>query len=242
VEVLATGHPHRSRRLTNPIIHFWKELRRRKVIRVAVVYAVVAWAVAQVAALLFPSLLLPEWASRLVVVLLLLGFPLALVLAWVLEISPTGLKRDRGGEPSPAAQLPVPVDTTCGLDCPSNPGPVNPTDQRRSIVVMPFSNMSGDIDNEYFSDGMSEELLNLLVNVEGLRVPSRTSSFAFKGLNSNIREIAAELGVVMTIDAVAFECRCSVFRRANDWSIVAAARNSQKRPRERCRASPKSWI
>lgn len=205
---------HRSPRLTNPLINFWKELRRRKVIRVAIVYAVVAWAVAQVSALLFPSLLLPEWASRLVVVLLLLGFPVALVLAWVLEISPTGLKRESQDQSGAAATLPAPVEAQCGPECPANAVPDSPVDQRRSIVVMPFSNMSGDEDNEYFSDGVTEEILNLLARQSGLRVVSRTTSFSFKNTQLDLRSIALKLGVETVLEG-------SVRRAGNRVRVVA---------------------
>jgi len=166
----------------SPISRFYQELKRRKVIRVAIVYAVVAWLIVEIASVMFPGLLLPDWSVRLVIALALIGFPVALVLAWAVELTPEGPVRDKGVEPKPA-ELPAAVE------------PPQKKESFDSIAVLPFLNLSNDPENEYFSDGMSDELLNLLCKLPQLTVASRTSSFSFKGKNVSMGEVAKQLGV-----------------------------------------------
>ena len=149
---------------------FWNELKRRKVVRVTVAYLIVGWLLIQVADVTLEPLHLPEWSDTLVIWLIGLGFPIAIVLAWMLDVTPEGIR--------------VTVEES----------DATPNDDA-SIAVMPFINMSGDPDNEYFSDGMSEELLNRLVRLQDLRVCSRTSSFALKGTSLDMSSIAGKLGV-----------------------------------------------
>ena len=159
---------------------FFTELKRRKVIRVAIVYAVVAWVIVEVSSVLFPGLMLPEWTVRLVIGLAIIGFPIALVLAWAIELTPDGLKIDSSdGSEDDKAVAATDDDDLC-ID---------------SIAVLPFLNLSNDPDNEYFSDGMSEELLNLLCKLPQLTVASRTSSFSFKGKDVDMGTVAKQLGV-----------------------------------------------
>jgi len=134
----------------SPLTRFYLELKRRKVIRVAVVYGVVAWLIVEVASVMFPGLLLPEWSVRLVIALAIIGFPIALVLAWALELTPEGVRIESAAVEEPEHK---PADE---LD--------QGTEKEgfKSVAVLPFFNLSNDPDNEYFSDGMSEELLNLL--------------------------------------------------------------------------------
>ena len=150
---------------------FWKELQRRKVVRVAVAYVIVGWVLIQVADVTIEPLHLPDWSDTFVIWVIGLGFPAALVLAWVLDVTPEGVK----------------VTADSATD-------VVPADDA-SIAVLPFVNMSGDAENEYFSDGMSEELLNLLARLQDLRVCSRTSSFALKGTALDMPSIGQKLGV-----------------------------------------------
>lgn len=150
-------------------------MRERRVFHVAVVYAVVAFAVAQVADIIAPGLNLPEWSLTLVLFLLFLGFPIALALAWVFDVGPGGFER------TPRRSR-------------SSSGPLRET-EGASVAVLPFVDLSPEKDQEYFSDGLTEELLNVLAQVPGLRVPARTSSFAFKGKDTDIREIGEVLGV-----------------------------------------------
>ncbi len=191
------------------------ELRRRNVIRVAIAYAVAAWLLIEITATTFPILKLPDWSVTLVTVLVLIGFPLALIFAWAFELTPEGLKKEKDVDRSESithitgrkldfiiigvlaitlvffasthqwggksADDPDIVETVAGAE--------------QSIAVLPFVNMSDDPGNEYFSDGISEELLNLLVKVNRLKVVSRTSSFAFKNKDVSISDIARELKV-----------------------------------------------
>jgi len=178
-------------------------------LRLAVIYAVAGWIVIEAADVIFPALLLPEWTPRLIVAVVLLGFPIAVLLAWMFDLTPGGVKRTRRGELDAA-----PSDMGSGRDASDAGGLVDavgaaaaaaapaaataPAD--RSIAVLPFVNMSDDRDNEYFSDGMTEEILNALAKVRDLRVASRTSSFAFKGEDSDVLEIARKLRVATVVE------------------------------------------
>ncbi|MGD8357188.1 MAG: hypothetical protein PVG42_03950, partial [Lysobacterales bacterium] len=144
---------------------FWKELQQRKVIRVAVAYLVIGWVVVEVSSVLLPSLLLPDWTGRLVVALVALGFPVALVLAWVFDVSPEGLRRERPRTDS-AERAP---DAQTGGVSPATVPEAKAAESRRSILVLPFANLSDD-DQRFFSDGVTEEILTLLARVPDLHV------------------------------------------------------------------------
>jgi TolB-like protein len=197
---------------------FWAELRRRSVVRVAGVYAVVGWLLAQAAALAESAMGLPAWFDGAVLTLLLLGFPVALVLAWAFELTPQGVKLTPPADGSEPARPPVLIDfallaallLVAGgvLYTAARPAarpaevaeaaaapPPAVADDRPSIAVLPFANMSSDPEQEYFSDGLSEELLNELAQIAGLRVIARTSSFAFKGESQDLRAVGQALGV-----------------------------------------------
>ncbi|MCH8930457.1 MAG: tetratricopeptide repeat protein, partial [Proteobacteria bacterium] len=171
-----------------PLVRFYRELRRRKVIRVAIVYAFVAWLLIEVASVVFPGLLLPDWTVRLVIALAIIGFPIALVMAWAIELTPDGIKGDSGVSEQ-AAEV---IATKSAAE--------RADDQRRSIAVLPFLNLSNDPENEYFSDGMAEELLNLLCKLPQLTVASRTSSFCFKGKDVDLGTVAEKLGVDVILE------------------------------------------
>jgi adenylate cyclase len=215
---------------------FFEELKRRRVVRAAVVYAIVAFGVVQVADLLFPALLLPEWSVRLVVGLVLVGFPVALVLAWAFDLTPEGVRRTPSPRPdagqavaaSPGSGTPVdarPSGPAGRLDLrsPRATGLVGlgmvialvafggyhflvPTasdddrttasaDARHSIAVLPFTTMAGGEENEYFADGLTEDILTNLGLVPDFTVVSRTSVMRYKGSDRSVPEIARELGV-----------------------------------------------
>ena len=176
------------------LARIFAEMKRRRVTRVIVLYAIAGWIVIEVSSTVLPNLNLPDWSVTLVTVLVVLGFVLAIMLAWAFDIGPGGIHRtpeqalaDADTEAIPpgpqpdAAEKPVPAPTDA-IDL-------------KSIAVLPFVNMSGDAENEYFSDGISEEILNLLVKLPKLRVASRTSSFAFKGKDFDIPEVARRLNV-----------------------------------------------
>ncbi|UCC82579.1 MAG: tetratricopeptide repeat protein, partial [Gemmatimonadota bacterium] len=152
---------------------FLGELKRRKVVRVAIVYVVVGLVVVEAANNLFPALNLPDWSVTLVVALALLGFPVAVALAWAFDITPTGVQR------------------TPDLDVSTD---------RRSIAVLPFADMSPDHDQEYFGDGVAEEVLNVLTRIPDLQVAARTSSFSFKDKGCTVQEIGRELGVATVLE------------------------------------------
>ena len=192
---------------------FFNELKRRNVFRVATVYAITAWLVIQIIDTVFPILALPEWTVTLLTVLILIGFPFALIFAWAFEMTPEGLKRSEDVDENESISdqtgkkinkvfiaalsliilfLVIERVFFAGNDA-------APTENEgvteASIAVLPFVNMSADPDNEYFSDGLSEELLNSLAQVESLKVAGRTSSFKFKNVNDDLRTIGQELGV-----------------------------------------------
>ncbi len=153
---------------------FWQEIKRRKVVRVIVAYLIVGWGLIQIADVTIDPLRLPDWSGTMVIWLVGLGFPIAVILAWVLDITPHGIA--------------VTGDTAADAGATDDP-------DIHSIAVLPFVNMSGDSDNEYFSDGLAEELLNSMVRMQSLRVCSRTSSFALKGQSLDMPTIASRLGV-----------------------------------------------
>jgi adenylate cyclase len=194
------------------------ELKRRKVVRVAVVYAATAFVVLQAADLILPALLLPEWTSRMLVLVSLVGFPVALALAWALELTPDGVRVTprAASEPAPAAPALlgrrtalvagalVLAGVTFGAGWVLGPDSRTGLAQRPapavvSVAVLPFADLSADRSQEYFGDGIAEELLNTL-RAADVAVASRTSSFAFKGSNHSLREIAQQLGVNHVVD------------------------------------------
>jgi TolB-like protein len=195
---------------------FFTQLKRRNVFRVAVGYLAAAWLVLQVVNNLSGPLDLPAWVASLTTLLLAIGLPIALVLAWLFEFTPQGLQRTAAdGAPDNV----VVTETTRRLDyviigllavvavlfateqltgrrnTPAAAASTNAGRSEPSIAVLPFADMSPNRDQEYFSDGLSEELLNQLAQLEDLRVIGRTSSFAFKGKNDDLRTIGATLGV-----------------------------------------------
>jgi len=196
-------------------VSLYAELKRRNVFRVALAYLVLAWLLVQVASVLLPTFEAPAWVMRVLVLVLAAGFVVALVFSWVYELTPQGLKRDHEVAPDAsiahqtAKKLDVAVIVLLVLAigvatythfraAPVAPAPTSVVaagDARPSLAVLPFVNMSAVAENEYFSDGLTETLLNMLAQVEGLKVTARTSAFAFKGTNKDIREIATTLNV-----------------------------------------------
>ena len=191
--------------------NFFAELKRRNVYKVAVAYAVVGWLVMQVAATIVPALHLPGAITTVVVVLVLLGFPIALVVAWAFELTPEGITRTdevatvssrRGGRVwiyvvFVAAGLSVGL-FFLGRYTASGPSAAGAGE--KSIAVLPLVNQSGDPAQEYFSDGLSEELINGLGKISELRVIGRNSSFHFKGKTGDSRAIGQALGVAHLLE------------------------------------------
>jgi TolB-like protein len=158
----------------NPRI-LWSELRRRRVVRAALYYVAAAWVFAQVMDLLLDAFEASHY-MRFVVTGLVLGLPLAAVLAWKFDFTPSGIER-------------TPTLPAVAADPPED-----------SIAVLPFANLSNEPENEYFSDGLAEEVRNQLGRVEGLRVAARSSSFAFKGRHEDVREIGRRLNVASVLE------------------------------------------
>ncbi len=201
---------------------------RRNVARVALVYIIAAWIAMQVVDVMFPALQLPEWTISITAALILIGFPFALIFAWAFEITPEGIKRekdvDRGQ--SLTTQTGRKLDfmiigalviavafllfdklvltgserQVAQVSAPDQAAETSTRVPEKSIAVLPFVNMSGNAENEYFSDGLSEELLNVLAKMPGLKVAGRTSSFQFKGENKDLRLIGEQLGVAHVLE------------------------------------------
>lgn len=161
------------------------ELRRRKVFRVAIVYGIVAWLLIQVAQATFEPLNLPHWTLTLVVMLAILGFPISVALAWAFETTPEGIRWEKPADEPKASD----ATALTAARAPAN------DNKAPSVAVLPFVDMSPDRDQDYFCEGMAEEILNALTRIEGLRVAARTSSFQFKGRAVDVRKVAQELGV-----------------------------------------------
>jgi serine/threonine-protein kinase len=191
--------------------NFFAELKRRNVYKVAVAYAVVAWLLMQIASQIFPFFEIPNWAVRLVVLFLIIGFPIALIIAWAFEATPEGIKRteaaDAAGQRSRgAAWIYIALigaafsaglffvgRYTAGRATPrQSEAAIGP---QKSIAVLPLLNESGDPNDEYFSDGLSEELIAALAQINGLKVIGRSSSFRFKDRHEEPKAIGEKLGV-----------------------------------------------
>jgi TolB-like protein/cytochrome c-type biogenesis protein CcmH/NrfG len=162
---------------------FFTELKRRKVYRVAVAYAVLAWLLIQIATQVSPFLEIPSWIVRLIIVGLALGFPVALLLSWAFDLTAAGITRTEEIEPvkeaAPVARPPVP---------------------EKSIAVLPFENLSDDEQNTYFADGIQDDILSNLAKVADLKVISRTSVRQYRTGTRNIREIGEALGVAYILE------------------------------------------
>lgn len=188
--------------------NFFVELRRRNVYRVGVAYGVVSWLLIQIATQVFPFFEIPNWTTRLVIVLLLLGFPIALVLAWAYELTPEGLQlTDEVDSKKPARRhtgralnvviIGVLVAVIAIMAWqhyrPAKPPADGATE--KSIAILPFVDLSQARDQEYFTDGITEQIIDSLAHVHGLFVVARTTAFSFKNKNMDIRDIGRQLGV-----------------------------------------------
>lgn len=198
------------------------ELKRRNVVRVATGYLAAAWFLIEVAGTVFPAFGFPDWSIRLLVIACALGFPPALIVSWLYEFTPEGIVRNTSVGSSSARRLDL--FTACMLvavlsfivadhfwfsaesvgQAATSTAAVDEAVQTQypanSIVVLPFVNMSDDEANEYFSDGISEELLNLLARIRELRVISRSSAFSFKGKEIDIPTVAKQLNVAHVLE------------------------------------------
>jgi TolB-like protein len=184
------------------------ELRRRNVHRMAALYAIAAWLIMQMVEVLMTLVELPEWAGRATLGVLAVGFPIAVAFSWFYELTPEGVKLEKDIDPTESTThvtgrrlnfLVISLLAAAVIVFAYDKWWMHrPPEQ--SIAVLPFVNMSDDPGNEYFSDGMSEEILNKLARIPGLKVIGRTSSFAFKGKNEDLRVIGQTLGVKTVLE------------------------------------------
>jgi len=193
---------------------FFAELKRRNVYKVAVAYAIVGWLLIQIATQVFPFFEIPNWAVRLVVLAIMIGFPIALVIAWAFELTPEGLKRtedvDRATEKRGKSHAWIYVVAvgavlsiglfflgrySTGNNIAPRPSETGSSIPQKSIAVLPFENLSSDKENAYFADGIQDEILTRLAKVADLKVISRTSTQKYKTAPDNLREVGRQLGV-----------------------------------------------
>jgi len=225
---------------------FLGELQRRNVYRVAVTYTVVSWVIIQIATQVFPFFAIPDWAVRLIVLLLILGFPVALVLAWAFELTPEGIKRTEEVPPhesirhqtgrkllafatvaAAAAIALFLVQLSRGNWKAHKPDPAGTITSvqsipDQSIAVLPFSSLSAEPENAFFTDGIQDEILANLAKMSALKVISRSSVIVYKaGTPRNIREIGQQLGVAHLLEG-------SVQRTSNRIRVTAQLIDARK--------------
>jgi TolB-like protein/tetratricopeptide (TPR) repeat protein len=213
---------------------FFAEVKRRNVYKVAAGYGVVAWLLTEIATQVFPFFEIPNWAIRMVILVIILGFPIALIIAWAFELTPEGLKRtevadaeDLAGRSPKRAWIYVVIIASALSVAVFFLGRYTGSKQSegaelpaKSIAVLPFVDLSQAKDQEYFCDGISEEILDALAKVEGLRVVARTSSFSFKGKNADVAEIGQKLNVQNVLEG-------SLRREGNRIRITAQLINAR---------------
>src|SRR5438105_8895235 len=197
---------------------FFGEVKRRNVYKVAVAYAVVAWLVTQIATQVFPFLEIPNWVVRLVIALVVIGFPVALIIAWAFEATPEGIKRTEVADVMPATTshkkrawiyvVVVGAAFSIGVFFIGRYTAGNATPRQseaatapaKSIAVLPFESLSEDKSNAYFAEGVQDEILTRLAKVADLKVISRTSTQHFKSAPDNLPQIAKQLGVTNILE------------------------------------------
>ncbi|MGI8820352.1 MAG: tetratricopeptide repeat protein [Chthoniobacterales bacterium] len=196
--------------------HLFAELKRRNVYRVAVAYAVVAWLLIQIATQTFPFFDIPNWAVRFIILLLALGFPIALILAWAFEVTPEGIQltKEGQGDARPPTRTRrgifwslIAVGLIAGFFLSFHLVRqrtaifgTSPAQGKRAVAVLPFDNLSDDKTNTYFADGMQDEIITRLAKVGGLKVISRTSTLPYKTKPEKLSEIARQLGVAHVVE------------------------------------------
>ena len=195
--------------------NFFAELKRRNVYKVAVAYAVIAWLTIQAASIFLPAFNAPQWVMQIVILILVVGFPIALVFSWAFEITPEGIVREtevqadesithHTGRKIVALTIVLAVIATglfvFQLIRTRSTSPSAATISNKSIAVMPFDNLSGDPQNAYFSEGVQDEILTRLAKIAELKVISRTSTQRFKSAPNDLRQIAQQLGVANILE------------------------------------------
>jgi TolB-like protein len=213
-------------------INFFAELKRRNVYKVAVAYLVVSWLLIQAGSILFPTFDAPPWVMKVLVAIIALGFPAALIFSWAFEITPEGLKRE--SEIAPNASIArktgrkiVAITTVLAVIAAgllvfqfirarsTSSISTAASITGKSIAVLPFNDLSPNHDQESFSVGMAEEILNALAHIRGLKVVGRSSSFFYKGKNVSLKQIGSELGVANVLEG-------SVRKQGEQVRIISA--------------------
>src|SRR6266478_2427480 len=185
---------------------FFEELQRRKVYRVAAAYIIAAGFIIQMGSAIFPAWELPNWTFRLVVVLLLIGFPIALTLAWAFDVTPEGIQATKGTAAETHLRRNMIILVAAGVIVSAAAGffllpRTSALNIDKSIAVLPFENLSGDPDNAYFADGMQDDILTNLSKIGDLKVISRTSVMSYRGSGTrNARDIGKALGVATLVE------------------------------------------
>jgi TolB-like protein len=185
---------------------FFEEVKRRKVYRVAAAYVIAAGGIIQLASAAFPAWELPNWTLRLVIVLLLIGFPIALLLAWAFDVTPQGIKTTPASAPKANLRRNLLVLVAAGVLVSAIAGfflllpRASAHKIDKSIAVLPFENLSADKENAYFADGIQDDVLTNLSKIGDLKVISRTSVMPYRGKASNVREIGKALGVATILE------------------------------------------
>ena len=206
--------------------NFFSELKRRNVYKVAVAYAIVGWLLVQIATQVFPFLEIPNWVVRLVIAIVVIGFPIALVIAWAFEATPEGIKRTEIADAMPAAATGhkkhawIYIVVICGAISVAlfslgrytagNKTVSSNEFSNKSIAVLPFENLSSDKENAYFAEGIQDEILTRLAKIGALKVISRTSTSHFASSPQNLPEIARQLGVANILEGTVQKARDAV--------------------------------
>jgi TolB-like protein/Flp pilus assembly protein TadD len=198
--------------------NFFSELKRRNVYKVAVAYAVVSWLLIQAASIFFPAFDAPPWVMKIFIIIIIFGFPVALIFSWAFEITPEGIKLESEIEPNKSIKrrtgrkiVAVTIAfaiVAAGLfvyqlvrsKSDTSGSPIGATIANKSIAVLPFDNLSRDPDNVYFCEGVQDEILTRLAKVADLKVIARTSTQRFKTAPENLPDIARQLGVANILE------------------------------------------
>jgi len=200
------------------------ELKRRNVVKVAIAYFIVGWLVIEIASVFLPTFEAPDWIMKVFSFLVVLGFPLAMIFSWAFELTPEGIRRDR----RPEADIPngwwsskamlmatlVGITAIAGVGAYWRQAHISQVPADSSVAVLPFVNLSDEAGTDFFSDGLSEEVLNTLTLIPGMRVPARTSSFAFRDRDEDVRVIGRSLNVATVLEG-------SVRRSGNQIRVSA---------------------
>jgi TolB-like protein/Tfp pilus assembly protein PilF len=225
---------------------FFSELKRRNVYKVAVAYAVVAWLTIQAASIFLPAFNAPQWVMQIVILILVVGFPIALAFSWAFEITPEGIVRETEVNPNAsithhtgrklvALTIVLAVIATGLLIFqfvrPRSTSPSAPSITNKSIAVLPFDNLSRDPDNAYFAEGIQDEILTRLSKIGALKVISRSSTQKYKSAPENLREVGNQLGVANLLEgsvqkvANAVHINVQLIRAATDEHVWAESYN-----------------